>query len=276
MDGLVLVGEFDLFNPCPRANNGKYSQPQFFAFHIWIVASRACSLTMESIYKNQTYLALNPGWHEEDSHWKAAQLFQMLGKHHLSVNSVAEIGCGAGGVIAQLHKMLPVGIDFHGFDIAPDAVAMAKEKECERLHFHQEDLLENKDVFDLLLVIDVIEHVPDYLGFLEGCRDKARFKLYHIPLDIHVSSVTRGSIMEARTGAGHLHYFSAESAVASLIDTGHKILDSAYTAGALDLPPMHRSLKRTLANIPRSALSPFSRRWAARLFGGFSLLVLTE
>ena len=153
---------------------------------------------------------------------------------------------------------------------------LAHKWEDERLHFHAEDLLKTDDYFDLLLIMDVIEHVPDYFGFVDRCRQKAKFKIYHIPLDIHASSVVRKSLMYPRKVVGHIHYFTAESALATLLDTGHKILDSFYTSGGIELASIHPSFKRRLANIPRRIISCVSPGLAARLLGGFSLLVLAE
>ena len=200
----------------------------------------------------------------------------MLSKHQLPIRSIAEIGCGVGGILAELRETLPGEVQFHGFDIAAAAIARAKKRECDRLRFYQEDLLPKDTSFDLLLIMDVIEHVPDYLGFLEGCRRKTRFKLYHIPLDIHVSSVMRASFINGRITLGHIHYFTAETALATLADTKHRIIGSFYTASALALTSLHPSLKRSLANMPRRLISLVSTAWAARLLGGYSLMVLTE
>jgi len=231
---------------------------------------------VKHIYENKEYIAKNPTWHEEDSPWKAEQISRMLKKHQIAASSIAEIGCGVGEILVQLQNRLPSEIEFHGFDIAPDAIARAKAKERERLHFHQGDLLTSPETFDLLQVIDVFEHVPDYLGFLEGCQRKARYKIYHIPLDVHVSSVVRGAFIRVRESVGHLHYFSAETALASLVDTGHRIIDSFYTDGAIALYESDPTPSRRLANVARRALSSLSTPWAARLIGGYSLLVLTE
>lgn len=231
---------------------------------------------MNDIYTNKTYLTLNPTWHEEDSPWKAKQVLQMVQLHSLTPTSIVEVGCGIGGILTCLCDALPMTCVLHGFDIAPEAIAKAKRQETDRLHFYNQDLFSTADNYDLLLAMDVIEHVPDYLGFLAQCRNKARFKIYHIPLDLHVSSILRGSLMNARKSVGHIHYFNAESALASLIDTGHNVVDYFYTDGGIGLADLHPSVKRSIANIPRRAISTFSTRWAARLLGGYSLLVLTE
>jgi SAM-dependent methyltransferase len=231
---------------------------------------------MRDIYCDNTYLDLNPTWHEEDSPWKASQVLRMIHKHRLQLQSVAEIGCGGGGILAHLQEQLGGPTEFFGFDIAPAAIAIARKKERDGLRFYEEDLLKTGKTFDLLLVMDVVEHVPDYLGFLDACRQRAASKIYHIPLDLHASSVLRGSFVSGRASIGHIHYFSAESAIASLKDTGHKVTDYFFTPGAFGLSKMHPSMKRTLGNIPRGILGLISTPLAARLVGGYSLLVLTQ
>jgi len=232
---------------------------------------------MKNIYTDNSYMELNPSWHAEDSPWKAEQIMRMLNRHPLELRSIAEVGCGVGGILVALHESFPPQtIEFHGFDIASEAITRAKEKQKDHLHFYATDIFKDGRHFDLLLVMDVIEHVPDYLGFLESCQQKADYKLYHIPLDLHASSVIRGTFVNGRKTVGHIQYFSAESALASLKDTGHTIIDFFYTDGAVGLAGLHPSLKRSLANIPRKSIAMISERWAARMLGGYSLMVLAR
>lgn len=235
---------------------------------------------MASIYKNETYLQWNPTWHEEDSPWKADQIMQLLEKHPIEFQSVAEIGCGVGEVLNQLRTRLPAEIDFQGYDIAHEAITRAELKACDRLQFHEEDLLKADKFFDLLLAIDVVEHIPDYYRFLDECRQKAKYKLYHIPLEVNILSVLRASfaftLNSGRNNVGHLHFFTAESALMALAESGHRIIGFSFTPGGIALARLHPSLKRTLANAPRRMVSSLSDAWAARLVGGYSLLALTE
>ncbi len=167
---------------------------------------------------------------------------------------------------------------FTGYDISPQAIDLAKRLNNKNIDFFCEDpLLENnRDYFDILLVIDVFEHIPDYMGFLAKCRAKAEYKIYHIPLDIHVSSVLRNAFIGCRYTLGHLHYFTADSAIATLKDTGHEILDHVYTDAAFGLFGEHPSFKRAMANVLRWLFSKFSLSFTARILGGYSLLVLAR
>jgi SAM-dependent methyltransferase len=231
---------------------------------------------MENIYTNQEYLKKNPTWHDEDSPWKASQIMELLTRNKIKFQKVAEIGCGAGGVIKAVSSQFGDGLQFKGFDISPEAIHMAEKHRQPGLSFYCEDLLLSSEYHDLLLIIDVIEHIPDYLGFTAKCQTKARYKIYHIPLDIHVSSVLRARFVVGRRTVGHLHYFSAESALDTISDTGHKVIDYMYTDGGVALAKLHPSFRRTLANLPRKFFGLFSKKLSARWFGGYSLLVLAE
>ena len=235
---------------------------------------------MESIYTDETYLNDNPTWHDEDSPWKARQIASMINENKLQPASVAEIGCGGGGVLANLLPLLPDSVQFKGFDIALAALKIAKLKERERLAYYHENMFQNTDVYDVLMCIDVIEHIPDYYSFAQQCREKAKYKIYHIPLEINILSVLRKSfaftLSSGRNTVGHLHFFTAEYAVMALKETGHTIIDTRLTDGAIALSRLHPSFKRSLANIPRRIIALASKSWAARLLGGYSLLVLCE
>jgi cyclopropane fatty-acyl-phospholipid synthase-like methyltransferase len=233
------------------------------------------SLPIANIYVDDTYLAKHPTWHEQDSPWKAAQALRMIRKHRLPLKTIAEIGCGVGAILKTMQNEMEDDVVFHGYDISPQAIERAKTLENGRLQFHCEDLLVSDESFDLLLMCDVIEHVPDYLGFLNSCRQKAAYKLYHIPLALHVSGVLRGAFTSSRETCGHIHYFSAESALNALEDTGHQVMDWFYTKSSLELGSKGR-FKRTLANLPRRAVGAMSQKWAARLLGGYSMMVLSK
>lgn len=229
----------------------------------------------DNIYQTGAYVEKNPTYHVEDSAWKASQILKMVESNRLSPKTVCEVGCGAGEVLRQLQLRMAPEVQFCGYEISPQGFALCQDRGNDNLRFHCEDLLAaNTPVFDLLLCIDVFEHVPDYLSFLENVRGKARYKIFHIPLDMSAQWVLRGRpILRERDQAGHLHYFMKDTALATLRDTGYTVLDTAYTAGAIDHP---RSIKAKLASWPRRLLARVNQDFAVRVMGGYSLLVLAE
>jgi len=228
------------------------------------------------IYADGTYARLHPDWHAGDSAWKAARIAEMLGRNRLRPASVAEVGCGAGGVLAALAAHAAPGARLVGFDVSPQAVAMARARHAGLpVEFVEGDAAASGERFELMVAADVFEHVPDCLGFLASIRPRADAFAFHVPLDLSVSSVLRpGALLRARRESGHLHHFVRETALATLEDAGYRVRDEAYTRGGIELAGP--GLGRRLARLPRAAAAAVSPAWAARVLGGFSLLVLAE
>lgn len=231
---------------------------------------------MEQIYNDGTYFDNNPTWHEEDSPWKAKQIEKIIANNKLNPNKICEVGCGAGEVLNQLSKHY-LGKKFYGYEISPQAFELCKKKSKSNLTFLLLDLLleENTEYFDIVMAIDVFEHVEDYFGFLRKLRDKAEYKIFHIPLDLSVQVVLRSSpIIKSRKSVGHIHYFTKETALETLRDTGYEIIDYFYTGGSFGLP--NKGWKATFAKIFRNIAFAINKDLAVRTLGGYSLLVLAK
>lgn len=101
------------------------------------------------------------------------------------------------------------------------------------------------------------------------------YKIFHIPLDLSAQIVLRSSpILKKRYSVGHIHYFTKETAIATLIDTGYEILDCFFTAGATDLPA--KSFNSLVAKLPRKIMYKLNQDMTVRVLGGYSLIVLAR
>lgn len=227
------------------------------------------------MYTKGVYLEHNPTWHSEDAPWKARHIRAMLEKHSLAPQTVVEVGAGAGEILVELSKVYPHTM-FTGYDISPQAYEISKHKEAERLHFVQGDFLNQETPqSDLVLAIDVIEHVEDCFGFARRLAKKGEHVIFHIPLDLSAQSVLRsGRLLKNRVDVGHIHYFSKETALALLDDAGYSVIDSVYTATTIDLAA--GSFLARAARLPRKLLFALTPDFAVRLLGGYSLLVLAK
>ena len=125
-------------------------------------------------------------------------------------------------------------------------------------------------------MIDVFEHVPDYIGFINKCKDRATYKIYHIPMDISVFGIMINNFKKLRQHVGHIHYFNKETALATLRDSGQEIVDWFYTKGALEIDNKGLSFAGKIVNFMRRIAYKISPNRAVNTFGGFSLLVLTK
>ncbi len=228
------------------------------------------------MYTGKEYFSKNQAWHVEDSRWKALQIIKMIERNRIRPSSICEVGCGAGETLNQLHCMMANHVSFVGYEISPQAFKLCRQREKGRLRFSLINQFEDDTTcFDVVLAIDVIEHVEDYFSFLRRLRKKGALKLFHIPLDLSVQAVLRSSpILKARQNVGHIHYFTKETAFAALKETGFKILDWFYTSGSIDLPA--KRFETLLARLPRKLLYGLNKDAAARILGGFSIMVLAE
>lgn len=231
---------------------------------------------MLDLYTQGTYAQKHPTWHVQDSAWKAQQVLAMLKRNQLTPQTVAEVGCGAGEILKQLHDRLDDRMHYVGYDISPQAHALSQSRATERLRFKLMDFFqEPAAMFDLILMMDVVEHIEDYYGFLRGIKPHSRYQILHLPLELSAQTMLRRNFFRTvHASAGHLHYFSVDTARQVLADVGYEIIDSTLTASAVDLPPS--SFKMALARVPRKLLYGIHPEFASRLLGGFSLLALTR
>ena len=231
-------------------------------------------------YVDGTYLETVPDWHVGDSPWKAAQVLRMLEKNHLSPRSVYDVGCGAGQILVELQRALGQSVEFAGFDIASQAIAIAQPNENSRLKFYNTDFLSAAvPEADLLLLLDVFEHVPDYIGFLKALRERARWVVFHIPLDICAKTVLRKScwMLYMRERYGHLHYFTKESALATISDAGFQIVDHFYTDDLQISPDMvPRGFRPRLLYEIRKNIYRLKPDVAVSMFESYNLMLLAH
>jgi 2-polyprenyl-3-methyl-5-hydroxy-6-metoxy-1,4-benzoquinol methylase len=233
-------------------------------------------MSLEDIYRSGAYHDRAPSWHVEESAGKAREILHLLRSHHLTPHTICEVGCGAGEVLRQLQTELPGDCELIGYDISPQALELARARENVRLHFHLGDFrTDDTRIYDMLLVLDVLEHLEDYFTFLRMLKARAAHKVFFFPLDLSVQTVIRPhGLLHTRDAFAHLHYFTKETALRTLQDTGYSVLDAVYTSDALDSPT--HLLGRRLLKWPRKAAFAINHDLAAHLLGGYRLLVLAQ
>jgi SAM-dependent methyltransferase len=229
----------------------------------------------ERLYTGGAYLEKNPLWHIEESPFKVRQILRLLRENRLQPLTVCEVGCGAGEVLRLLQGQMDSACRFYGYDISPQALEMCRSRANERLQFKLGDVTLEKDVcFDMMLVLDVVEHIEDYFGFLRGIRTKSVWKVFHFPLDLSVQAVLRRrGLLTRRELYGHIQYFTRETALETLKDAGYELISHFYTPRCLDLA---NSLIQKIAVLPRRVCFALHQDLTVRILGGYSLLVLAK
>jgi hypothetical protein len=244
-----------------------------------ILSKKERKMGLETLYTSGEYLEKWPTWHVEESPWKARQIIRMMERNHLVPETVCEVGCGAGEILKQLQERMSEKSTFWGYEISSQAFQICQSRANERLHFKLADFMQEKEVyFDLILLIDVIEHVEDYISFLRDIQPKSKHKILHIPLDMVAKSIAQDRLLGLVEDHGHIHFFTKDIALRILKNVGYEVLDYFFTSPSLDLPTNNgiSEIRRRLMKLPRKLLFAIDNDLAARILGGYSLMVLAR
>lgn len=223
-------------------------------------------------YTSGRYEQQNPDWHEQDAEAKARAVASLLVYGGVQPKTVVDVGCGSGGVLRLLAQRLgPLWPEAHfeGWDIAKGAIKRARTHEGGSLHFVHGDFLASERQADLLLCLDVFEHVEDDVDFLRQLSGRAQWMVFRIPLDLSVWDVARPRrLLTVGPELGHRHLYTRELALQRLSLAGYRVIEERY----------HR-----IRHGRRRGLDPLRGLWrrvdphgAARWLGGVSLMVLAE
>jgi cyclopropane fatty-acyl-phospholipid synthase-like methyltransferase len=240
-----------------------------------LIESERPDSTYSPLYVHGEYLQKNPSWHVEDSPWKAAQILRAFALLSQPPQTICEIGCGAGEILRQLELQMPSAstTEFVGYDISPQAIALARSRESLRTKFVLGDAKSDERHFDALLCIDVFEHIEDYFSFLRTIRQKADYFVFHIPLELNCEGLLRNFLMDTRGLYGHLHQFTRETALAVLQECGYTVLGEFYTPGYECMPDnLHTRVTKRIRRMIFAALP----RLSIRLINGLHLMVVAK
>jgi hypothetical protein len=105
---------------------------------------------------------------------------------------------------------------------------------------------------------------------------RAEHFVFNIPLDMNVVSMLTAQHTAARQRYGHLHYFSRETALLTLLDCGYEVVAEVMRPGFLAAPELRTSLKQRAVDLPRRLLHRLAPDLCATWLGGLSLLVLAR
>jgi 2-polyprenyl-3-methyl-5-hydroxy-6-metoxy-1,4-benzoquinol methylase len=162
-------------------------------------------------------------------------------------------------------------VQFVGYEISPHAFGLCKQREKERLSYKFENLFDDTSAYyDIVMAMDVVEHIEDYFEFLRNLKKKGEYKIIHIPLEMSVKSVLTKYYLKSREQFGHIHYFSKDSLLAILREMGYEVIDYFYTSILIHKQPI--SLKSLILKLGYN----INKNLSVRIFGGYSLIILAK
>ncbi len=186
---------------------------------------------------------------------------------------MADVGCGSGaatiGVVSGLTALGFTVTEAVGYDVSPHVAALRHPQ----VRFVHDDFVVGERRFDLVTLFDVIEHVPDPVGFLRQVSQRARFVGLHIPLDDSLNCSARDLYRQALKDPGHLIALDTVSALNLLAFAGLRVVDYEYVFG-FQAPSGSPTLLSKCIYPLRAALAALSPWLLAKTLGGVSLMVL--
>ena len=227
---------------------------------------------MKQNYNNGKYLKQNSTWHEEYSPYKAKFCFDILENNKIKFSEVVDVGCGAGLVTELFLESYPLA-KITGYDFSHNASRRWLSRKINSNFQLKNNNYNRDDTNDLILCLDVFEHVEDYMGFLKNLSNKSKFYVFNIPLDMNAMKIIFG-LKYAREEVEHLHYFNKYTALETFKDTGYEIIDFKLSIAFLKIPP--RNIRQLLILPFRILTLIFGSKFAALIFGGISLVVLVK
>lgn len=182
------------------------------------------------------------------------------------VQSVLEIGCGTGALLAELAER-GIGTSHTGVDIAaPSLHTDTGAAKVSLLQYDGEIIPFPDDSFDLVYASHVVEHVLNPRGLIAEMSRVAKRLIYlEVPCELHAR--TTHSDLQNTLNIGHINSYSPESFMLLCQTSGLKPSRVRLFDHSLDVHQFHTSRMRGLMKMKvRRALLSVSPILASRIF----------
>lgn len=216
----------------------------------------------------------------QDAFYKVEQLKRVLDKNPeicCSLSLVADVGCGTGKTTRLLHKFLSEcaidQVEVHGYDVHPE---VSNFQDSQNVRFISGDFyMESEKIYDLVVLLDVLEHVLDPIEFLKRIAKRTRLIALHLPLDDSLLSWVRDLPKRKIRHPGHILVLNSATAFNLLTFSQFRIFDYAYSPVFL-APSGSETILQRLFNPIRTVTYRISPYLTHKIFGGVSIFLLAK
>ena len=140
------------------------------------------------IYNDDSYIRNNPTLHSEDSKFKFKNILSFLRSIDVKNDKIRilDVGGGAGllgKMVMEYFIKKNIKVTFHSLDLSEEMLKIQKKnnpKIQKLINLPIEECRESN--YDLILMIDVIEHIPGKNSAANKLNKLSRYIIYNIPI----------------------------------------------------------------------------------------------
>jgi ubiquinone/menaquinone biosynthesis C-methylase UbiE len=149
---------------------------------------------MPNLYETNEYLKNNPSLHIDDSPYKINIIIPLIDKFIGQINSseinILDVGSGAGlilkGITDYIRSKYSMKVNKYLLDLSPGMIDYQRNVNPDFQKALNEDVclttLSNKEI-DLVLMIDVLEHIPEPKNALSEIKRISNYAIFKVPLE---------------------------------------------------------------------------------------------
>lgn len=199
------------------------------------------------LYQENKYFEKNPTLHEEDSHWKISKILPLIDKlfndKYITKNEIIllDVGGGAGIILKEVAEYITyiygVRVNKICLDLSPGMLNVQKKNNPDAKLLNEDicnTTLKNGSI-DIILMIDVLEHIPDWKMALEELRRVTNFVIFKVPLErnlvnISLNYLKQGDVYKKGVeSVGHINWYNLNDLDQGIETHFGHILDFFFT-----------------------------------------------
>jgi len=187
----------------------------------------------------QTDLEPEAEWLRRSATNKVDSIEELLLRNHVKSARLLELGSGPGAVIKECQRR-GLGNRYTAIDYSPEAIVYIKAHST-GIEAIQADITDkdftSHEVFDVVLLSHVLEHLEDPEGFLQAVGKSLSFQyvILEVPLEDLAAARVKNVFRDRRINTtGHVQFFTAGSFERMLERNGLRIIDRKTYVPILD------------------------------------------
>jgi SAM-dependent methyltransferase len=202
-------------------------------------------MARKNIYTTNEYIKKNPTLHKEDSPWKVEKIIPLIDVFIKYVTekeiTILDVGGGAGLILRDISTHMQkkgIKVKKYALDLSPEMLKIQKKNNPDIMKLLNEDIkktsLKNKEI-DLVLMIDVLEHVPDPEKALKELRRISKYVIFKVPLGDNlcyniVNYINHGKLRKESThNYGHVNFYNYKALKKQIEQVNGKVIYSTFT-----------------------------------------------